>query len=237
MASIDFYGGTSHSNQLLSGSGIGFYGGSFGQSVELNQWQDTTFITSSDGTVQGPSCNNIKYSTDTLAFAPSIVPATGLKYIPNEKASLNIRFTHSSTVRVQNPYLYVYDRINTNNPASGVLTRVVELLHESALFTVEGSGDDKWWGSSTHTGSDAKGTFPGSPNQSERLATGTNTVGGSGIYVPLANSPGPTGSWSGDGSASTYSATQHDWYIALSASPDSIGSKTQYGLYVSLEYL
>lgn len=30
---------------------------------------------------------------------------------------------------------------------------------------------------------------------------------------------------------------QHDWYVALSASPNSIGSKTNYGLYVTLEFL
>jgi hypothetical protein len=31
--------------------------------------------------------------------------------------------------------------------------------------------------------------------------------------------------------------THHTWAVALSASPLSIGSKEQYGLYVSLEYL
>lgn len=31
--------------------------------------------------------------------------------------------------------------------------------------------------------------------------------------------------------------TQHDWYLVLSASPNNIGSKTNYGLYVSLEFL
>jgi len=34
-----------------------------------------------------------------------------------------------------------------------------------------------------------------------------------------------------------HQAERHDWYVALSASPDSIGSKTQYGLYFTLEYL
>jgi hypothetical protein len=32
-------------------------------------------------------------------------------------------------------------------------------------------------------------------------------------------------------------STQHDWYVGISAMPDSVGSKTQYGLYTSLEYL
>lgn len=33
------------------------------------------------------------------------------------------------------------------------------------------------------------------------------------------------------------SATQHDWYFAISASPDSIGSKTMFALYFETEYL
>jgi hypothetical protein len=52
--------------------------------------------------------------------------------------------------------------------------------------------------------------------------------------MPLIASPGTSGlSPSG---ADTVDV-QHDWYVAISGSPDSIGSKTQYGLYVSLEYL
>ena len=34
-----------------------------------------------------------------------------------------------------------------------------------------------------------------------------------------------------------HAATQHDWYLALSAEPETIGSKTQYGLFFTLEYL
>ena len=30
---------------------------------------------------------------------------------------------------------------------------------------------------------------------------------------------------------------QHDWYVALSAEPESIGSKQDYALYFTLEYL
>ena len=41
MATISFYaGGTAVNN--ISGSGLGFFGGSFGQSVEINKFQDTT---------------------------------------------------------------------------------------------------------------------------------------------------------------------------------------------------
>ena len=224
MASIDFYAGTTAINNI-SGSGLGFFGGSFGQSVELNQWQGTTFITNGNGTSQGGAVNNIKYSTDALAFAPSIVPATGLKYIPNEKATLNVRFTNSTAVKTQNVRMRIFDRVNKAHPASGVTTRAFEMLHPQSSYGIEGSGDSVWWGSSSHTGAAAQGPF------------GTNTVGGSGIIVPLAKSPGPSGFYAGNGSANVGQYTQHDWYLGISASPDSIGSKTQYGLYVSLEYL
>jgi hypothetical protein len=36
---------------------------------------------------------------------------------------------------------------------------------------------------------------------------------------------------------SLHSSARHDWYVALSSEPESIGSKTQYGLYFSVEYL
>lgn len=236
MATISFYaGGTAINN--ISGSGLGFFGGSFGQSVEINKFQDTTFITNGAGTSQAGAANNIKYSSDILAFAPSVVPATGLRYIPNEKATCNVRFTNSTVVKTQNVRLRIFDRANKNHPASGVITRVAEIIHPQTSYGVEGSGDATFWGSSTHTGADAHGTFQAGANPSDRLPAGVYTVGGSGIVVPLAQSPGPSGFYAGDGSKNTGSYTQHDWYLGITASPDSIGSKTLYGLYVELEYL
>ena len=236
MALISFLAGSTTVNNL-AGSGLGFFGGSFGQSVQLNSFQDTTFITNGNGTTNGGATNNIKYSSDTKAFAAGVVPATGLKYIPNEKATLNVRFTNSTAVRTQNCKLRIFDRTNKDHPASGVITRVCELLHPSTSYTVEGSGDTHFFGSATHPGTDAQGTVIGAANPTTRLPSATNTVGGSGIYVPLAKSPGPSGYYAGNGSANTGQYTQHDWYVGITASPDSIGSKTQYGLYVELEYL
>jgi len=236
MATISFFaGGTAINN--ISGSGLGFFGGSFGQSVEINKFQDTTFITNGAGSVQAGATNNIKYSSDILAFAPAIVPATGLKYIPNEKATCNVRFTNATNVKTQNVRLRIFDRANKDYPASGVITRIAEIIHPQVSYGVEGSGDATFWGTSTHTGVDAQGTFMSGGNPSTRLPAGVNTVGGSGILVPLAQSPGPSGFYAGDGASNTGSYAQHDWYLGITASPGSIGSKTLYGLYVELEYL
>ena len=67
--------------------------------------------------------------------------------------------------------------------------------------------------------------------------SGANTwtnVHGSAVTLDLAASPGTSGS-SPNGAETT--DTRHDWYLAMSASPNSIGSKTLFGAYLSLEYL
>ena len=77
-------------------------------------------------------------------------------------------------------------------------------------------------------------TLTASPGQS-----GLNTVDGE--VLPSANIGSQAG---GDGylnwltkEGAAHRATRHDWYLALSASPQSIGSKTDYGLNFTLEYL
>ena len=55
-------------------------------------------------------------------------------------------------------------------------------------------------------------------------------------YLDLADSPGMSG-WKAPGSGSIVADTRHDWYVGISASPNTIGSKTQYGLFFSCSYL
>ena len=52
MAEITFGIG---SQQNIAGSGLGFYGATFGSSVQIGSFQDTTFVTNAAGTAQGPS--------------------------------------------------------------------------------------------------------------------------------------------------------------------------------------
>jgi hypothetical protein len=163
---------------------------------------------------------------------------------------------------------------------------------------VVGSGDAFWWGApwaddSTYGGGSVTPYYQNSiglkfynftktqdaagGNPDQRLAgltwPGKQTVGGTGLIVPLLNSPGSggrglcppiktdllpkffqyvtparqsdfgtvTSASSGTymsrmygGSATDY---QHTWRVAISASPLNIGSKTLYGMYISLEYL
>jgi len=59
------------------------------------------------------------------------------------------------------------------------------------------------------------------------------TMSGSGSILQLVSSPGTSG-YSPNGINTT--DTRHDWYVALSASPQSVGAK-EFSCYLSLEYL
>jgi hypothetical protein len=214
---IDFYAGQGFSINDLAGSGLGFYGaGNFGTPVLVGSYNDNTYITDATGAVNGPKVNNVKY----------VHPASGqlstgdihaLQDIPNYLASLNIRFTNDTPCQVTNAQVRIFDRASINSPASGVTCKVAQLIHPGTSMLPSGplgSGDVQWW-----------------------------TPGGSGGYIggttydpPVALVSGPgSGGWSPSGAATV--DTRHDWYVALSATPTSIGSKQQFGLYVSLEYL
>lgn len=206
MALITFLAGENFAINDLSGSGLGFYGDSgFGASVQVGSYQGRTFITNSTGTSQGPECDNIKWSHPGSGIIGQTGTGLPLTSIPNYQASLNIRFTHGSAVKVQNAQVRIYDRASINNPASGVTTKTAQLIHTNTAQDATGSGDATW-----------------------------RTPAGSGTIQSLVGSPGTSG-LSPNGPDTT--DTQHDFYLAISASPDSIGSKVQYGLYASLEYL
>lgn len=208
-AELKFYAGEDFQIQDLSGSGLGFFGDDgFGNSVRVGEYQGHTYITNSTGTTQGPEVDNVKYLNAGSGIIGQAGTGVALTCIPNYQATLNVRFTYDSAVQVINAQAQIYDRYDPNNPASGVTTKVAELIHPGTTQANTGSGDTTWY-----------------------------TPGGSSVVVPLANSPGPSGLYAGNGSNSTYADRVHDWFLAMSCSPDSIGSKTQYGLYVALEFL
>lgn len=188
----------------LSGSGFGFFGSTFGDSVPVGEYQDTTYITNGNGTTEGPQVNNVKYQNPASGILNSASSGNGLISIPNYLATGIIEFTHTSAVRLQNTKVYIYDRSSISNSPSGVICKVAEIIHPNTTQTPDGSGSQVW-----------------------------ETPAGS-SYMTLTPSPGRSGFYvNGPLTTDTY----HTHYIALSASPSSIGSKTQFGLYVSTEYL
>lgn len=206
MATITFYADTFGVTNL-AGSGLGFYGASFGQSVNVGEYQTTTYITNAAGTSQGPQVNNNKYLNSMSGYLNGQTSGTLLTSWPNYLATLRINFSHSTSVQVQNAKFRIYDRTSIDNPASGVTTKVAQLIHPDIIQNNNGSGSTTW-----------------------------STLEGSAVTLTLATSPGYSGIYAGNGSNSTRPDTSHDWYLSCSSSPDSIGSKLYAG-YVSLEYL
>lgn len=205
MATLSFYAGNGAVTiNNLTGSGLGFYGAAFGSSVDVGSYQTTTWVTDGNGTIQGPQANNIKWThpnSGSINGAADVL----LTQMPNYLTTLNVRFNHGSAVKTQNTKLRIYDRTNINNPASGVTTKVAQIIHPDVAQTNNGSGDVSWI---TPTGSSVIMTLVSSPGLSGLSPNGTDTID-----------------------------QNHDYYLAISASPDSIGSKTLYGLYFQLEYL
>lgn len=202
---IGFFAGPGYAIQDLAGSGLGFFGaGGFGASVQVGAWQGRTFITNGNGTTQGPEANNVQYLSSPSGILGQTGSGLPLLNIPNWQSTLNINFKNDTAVKTQNVQLRLFDRVNPDNPPSGVTTAVAEIVHPNINQVSGGSGSPVW-------------QFP----------AGTG-------YMTLTSSPGMSG-LRPNGPNTT--DTSHDWYVTLSASPNSIGSKTQYGLYVSLEFL
>lgn len=193
----------------LSGSGLGFFNaGGFGQSVPVGSWQGRTFITDGAGLTQGAEVNNIQYLNTGSGIIGQAGSGTALKAIPNYLATLNISLQSDIAIQALNPKLRIYDRSNWDNPATGVVTKVAQLIHPGITQVSNGSGDGTW-----------------------------QTPGGSSVVVSAAPCPGCSGQYAGNGANSLWSDKQHDWYFAISAQPTSIGKKTNYGLAFSTEYL
>lgn len=210
-AAINFYLGQGGGTwQDLSSSGVGFFGASFGTSVQVGEYQDSTYICSSDGVTEGPEVTNCKYDTVTSGVIVNGGVAVAPSAVALASGTMNIRFTFDSPVKTQGGELRITNRLDPNTGAVGVTTKVCQLCNG-------GSGV-----SSTGTAL-APASHPG-----------WLTPVGSSVTVPLLNSPG-SGGLSPSGSNTT--DDRHDWYFCISASPTSIGSKEAYGLYCELEYL
>jgi hypothetical protein len=235
MASISFYANILNGSPTIinhgAGSGLGFYGLSFGASVPVGSQQNTTFVTNSNGISQGSQLNNtamVSAGTESVAGTVSINGNTAINNnnLPNYLCPLNIRFSHNEAVRVQNCKLRIFDRANINNSASGVTTYVYEARHPSSVQTVDnlslkGRASDNWVEFDSVT-SPTDMVFTSSPGMSGLNTNSSDTDSALGYTTT---------------NGVTHSDTQHDWYVALSSEPETIGSKTQYGLYFSVEYL
>jgi hypothetical protein len=209
-ASITIYAGQGAGTWVnLNASGLGFFGASFGTSVQVGQYQDTSFITTGAGSAEGPQATNNKFITSSGVSVDGDVTVLPSAVAVNS-GTMNVRFTFDSTVKTQNGQIRIYDRTTITNGATGVTTQVVQYANGGSGVSSSGTAL-------------APASHPGWVAPS-----------GSGITVPLLSSAG-SGGLSPSGTDTT--DIRHDWYVGLSATPTNIGSKELFGIYVQLEYL
>jgi hypothetical protein len=245
MAEIKFYANVKadDSNTLIAhtlGSGLGFYGSSFVISVPVGSQQRTTYVTNADGTdPNGIELHNTAMVTSGIPAEKGTVSVNGtdpisLDILPNYKCPLNIRFTHSTPVKVQNCKLRIFDRNDISKPASGVTTWVYESRRPNPSTNVN-IGNLNFRANKDTTPSAGFRWTEFDPALAQLDMQLTNSPGMSGLNTDTGDNITALGYTTRDGISHT--SMRHDWYVALSSQPDSIGSKTNYGLYFTLEYL
>lgn len=188
------------------GSGLGFYGANFGSPLTIGGWNQRTFVTSSDGTTQGVEADNCQWVSSTGVVLGSTGSGIHPLQVPNHQATVEVRLTNDTAVTVPTATAYFYDRYSIYNAPSGITYKALEIIHPGITQDSSGSGDTSWL-----------------------------TPAGSSVTVSLAPSPGVSGLYAGNGSNSTWSDTEHSWFMAISCSPDTIGSKLG-GLFVTCEF-
>jgi len=239
MASIKFYaniaGIAATGDPTLinhgAGSGLGLFGAGYGISVPVGQWQESTWVTNANGTATDQyQLNNTKFTSVSGVSFNGGAEIQNWK-VPNYYAPLKLSFVHDTAVRVQNCKLRIFDRNDITQPASGVTTKVYEVRHPNGSTSASGLAHR---GINNHSWVeyDAMGPMFDMILTSSPGLSGLNTVAGE--TVP-ANESGFI-SWNTQLGAALQS-NKHDWYLMLSSSPDSIGSKTNYAAYFTCEYL
>lgn len=215
-AAFSFHAGEDFDIEDITASGLGFFGdGGFGATIPVGSWNGRTFITDASGTTQGPEVDNSKFVNLTGVILGQEGSGIQLNQVPNYLATLKLRFTYDTPIQTANGYVRVYDRNNEENPASGITTALYEVSHIDTNQTATGSGG------------------PGTPIVSGAHAWTVCSGGVAHTGMAITDSPGESGLR--PSGASTVDDT-HDWFLLISASPDSIGAKTQWGLLAYTEY-
>jgi hypothetical protein len=241
----------------VGSSGIGFYGSQFGVAVPVGGQQSKTYITDTvAGTIQGQELSNTAmYSVGGDVISGTVQDGSvllngstvemSLANLPNYQCPLNVRFVHDSAVSVQNCKLRIFNGTSLDVSANGVTTYVFEARHPR--------NDQTNGYSLSHRAEDAGDNFVWTPFYGYDPTNEEDVDDSAGLYMNLTDSPGAFGrnesrsahTTAEDKTAynisyndgSLHESTRHDWYLALSSEPESIGSKLDYALYFTCEYL
>lgn len=101
--------------EILNSDLIGFFGANFGESIPLDNYQDTTVVTNSTGTINDGALSNVKYVNATQGNWGN--GTQNITALDSEYATLHIRLTSGSTSRLQAVNLYAYSGSFSPGPA------------------------------------------------------------------------------------------------------------------------
>jgi len=211
MPTLELYAG--EDTLVSTASGLGFFGNNgFDSPVATGNYNSRTFVTNTSGTVEGFECNNNQYNGVSGVIHGQCGSGINLSNLPNELATINLRFTHNSAVYCQQVKMWIFDGsfnggiANKERPAENLTFYAAEIRHKSRLQSDTSTYSDSSWSNLSSSGSN---------------------------YIALVNSPGRRGARQG---GFEELSTRHDWYIALSCTPTQLGDK-QFGMTFELEYL
>ncbi len=210
MATVEFYAGQGTPYQIVGGSGLGYYGATgFASSVITGEYADTVFITNSAGSDEGPQANNFKWiPSDNVGVGSGTINGT---------PDLQLSYLPNSQATLNCRFTH----------ASSIFTQNAEVrIYDRTSINSGPSGVTCMAAEIIHV----------VPSQGAGGSGDLDWISpaGSSVVLELVDSPGISGE--APNGTSTQDTT-HDWYMVLSISPDSVGSKTLVGLYFSTEYL
>ena len=143
---IEWYGGDGANEIVPAESGandtLGFFGAGFGFSIRVGEYNNSTYVTTDNGSTNHGQVPNLRYANSSGAYVASELVATELLEIDDDEATLKIILTTDSAVQTQNASFRAFDRNNINNNPSGVTVYAAEILKPDT--GVRGSGDASW---------------------------------------------------------------------------------------------
>lgn len=208
MANMNLYVG--EDQKVPTGSGIGFYGNiGFGAPISVGGYNGRTFAVNPSGTILGFEANNNKFDTSSTVIHGQTGSGIDLLKLPNTLATLNLRFINAANVNTQSVKFYVYDGTSTGG--------IPNKNNDPSGLTA--------WCAEIRNNDETQGINGlGDPSWID--------IHGS-VFLPLIDSPGtsglrPNGAFTVDG--------RHDWYIAMSVTPNEFGNKF-FGILIETEFL
>jgi hypothetical protein len=213
MADISIW--INNQTSLAVGSGIGFYGDSgFGSPVGIGSFQGRTFITDPSGLTNGIECNNNKLTIGVGGSLSGINGTSGVIFgqvgdgIPLRNLP---NYMASLNIRFEH-----VEAVRTQNAAM--------YIYDGNVLSHDPSGLLCYCSEIIHTSTSQDNT--GTGDEIWSWVHGSESLG-------LIDTPGTSGLRpNGDLTIDT----RHDWYVAISCTPNTPNSKL-FGLAVEVEYI